>query len=196
MGRRKEPDWYIAITNPNCHKRAECGLAAAGYQAFWPKMRKWTSHARTKTPKEYPILGRYLFVEIPDQEFFTVRNVNGVEALLTGDSGAPATIPAETVWAFRERYMRGEWDFVANETGEFEEFEEFIDECGEVQQRRKLTTRHNRIPSGGRVKIMEGEFANLLTTVRRNQGKNGKLAFLPPGRSEFVYTSESNVRAA
>lgn len=175
--------WYIAITNPNCHKRAECGLAAAGYQAFWPKMRKWTSHARTKTPKEYPILGRYLFVEIPDQEFFTVRNVNGVEALLTGDSGAPATVPAETVWAFRERYMRGEWDFVANETGEF------MTGDGE------LIVRRNRIPSGGRVKIMEGEFANLLTTVR-SRGKNGKLAFLPPGRREFVYTSEGNVRAA
>lgn len=193
----KETDWYIVITNPNCHRRAEYGLAAAGYPAFWPKMRKWTSHARTKIPKEYPILGRYLFVDIPDQEFFTVRNVNGVEALLTGDNGAPATIPAKIVWAFRDRYMRGEWDFVASETGEFEgdEFEEFVDENGEVRLRRKKITRRNSIPNGGRVKIMEGEFANLLTTVRRGS-KNGKLAFLPPGRREFVYTSEGNVRAA
>lgn len=178
MGRT---EWYVAITNPNCHRRAECGLAAVGYQAFWPKLRKWVSHARTKVPKEYPILGRYLFVEIPNGEFFTVRNVHGVEGLLTGDSGAPARIPAETVWAFRERYMRGEWDFVANETGEF-------------MERGDVVTRRNRIPAGARIRIMEGEFADLLTTVRGR--KNGKIQFLPPGKNEFVYTREANVRAA
>lgn len=179
-----EPNWFIAITNPNCHRRAEQGLAAAGYQAFWPKERKWVSHARTKIPKEYPILGRYLFVEIHDGEFYRVRNVNGIEALLTGDSGAPATVPAKTVWAFRERYMRGEWDFVANETGLL------------PTKNGEMVARQNPIPNGARVRIMEGEFADLLTSVRRNQGKNGKLAFLPPGRREFVYTSEGNVRAA
>jgi transcription antitermination factor NusG len=72
--------WYIAITNPNCHRRAEAGLAAIGYRSFWPRLRKWVSHARTKQAKEYPILGRYVFVEIPDREFYAVRNVNGVEA--------------------------------------------------------------------------------------------------------------------
>jgi transcription antitermination factor NusG len=174
--------WYIAITNPNCHRRAESGLAAIGYPTFWPKLRKWTSHARVKVAKEYPILGRYLFVEIPDGEFFAVRNVNGVEALLTGDAGAPAKIPADVVWAFRERYMRGEWDFVANETGEF------LDYRGEP------TTRQNPIPTGAQIRIMEGEFADLLTIVRGR--RNGKLQFLPPGKREFFYTREANVRAA
>lgn len=173
--------WYIAITNPNCHRRAEAGLAAIGYRAFWPKLRKWVSHARTKVAKEYPILGRYVFVEIPDREFFRVRNVNGVEALLTGDNGAPAKIPADIVYAFRDRYMRGEWDFVANETGEFYE-------SGEIK------TRKNRIPTGALVRIMEGEFADLLTVVRGR--KNGKIEFLPPGKRQFFYTREQNVRAA
>lgn len=174
--------WYIAITNPNCHRRAESGLAAIGYRVFWPKLRKWVSHARTKKAKEYPILGRYVFVEIPDGEFYSVRNVNGVEGLLTGDSGAPARIPASVVWGFRERYMRGEWDFVANETGEF------VDASG------ALVTRKNRIPAGAVVRIMEGEFANLMTVIRGR--KNGKLEFLPPGKQQFVYTREANVRAA
>lgn len=174
--------WYIAITNPNCHRRAECGLAAAGYQAFWPKLRKWVSHARTKKAKEYPILGRYLFVEIPDREFYTVRNVNGIEGILTGDNGAPATVPAAVVWNFRERYMRGEWDFVASETGEF------VDEAG------KFITRKTAVPVGAMIRIMEGEFADLLTVVRGRQ--NGKIKFLPPGKREFFYTREANVRAA
>ncbi len=174
--------WYIAVCNPNCHRRAEAGLAAIGYRAFWPKLRKWVSHARTKQAKEYPILGRYVFVEIPDREFYAVRNVNGIEGLLTGDSGAPAKIPAEIVWRFRERWMSGEWDFVANETGEF------VDADGE------LVTRKNRVPVGAVVRIMEGEFADLMTVVRGR--KNGKLEFLPPGKQQFFYTRENNVRAA
>lgn len=176
--------WYVAITNPNCHRRAEAGLAELGYRSFWPKLRKWVSHARTKVPKEYPILGRYLFVEVPDGNFYAVRNVNGVESILTGDDRAPAQIPSNIVYGFRERYMAGEWDFVSNETGEFVDWE-----TGEI------ITRKNPIPSGARVRIMEGEFANLLTTIR-GKSKNGKLVFLPPGHREFVNTRESNVRAA
>lgn len=156
--------WYIAITNPNCHRRAEAGLAELGYQAFWPKMRRWVSHARTKVPKEYPILGRYLFVEIPDHNFYSVRAVNGVEAILTGDDRAPAKVAPEVVYGFRERYMRGEWDMVAQ----------------------------SQIPIGARVRIMEGEFTDLLTTVRRRH--RGKLEFL--ARGKFYTTNEANVRAA
>jgi len=174
--------WYIAITNPNCHRRAENGLASLGYQAFWPKCRKWASHARVKVAKEYPILGRYLFINVPDGNFYAVRNVDGIEALLTGDDRAPAPVPDRVVWQFRERYMRGEWDFVSNETGSFH------DASGE------LVTRKNPIPTGARVKIMEGEFADMLTVVRGQ--RNGKLKFLPPGKSAFAFTRESNVRAA
>lgn len=168
--------WYIAITNPNCHRRAEAGLAAIGYRAFWPKTRRWVSHARTKIAKEYPILGRYLFVEIPDDEFGAVRAVNGVEAFVVGDRREPAKIPAEIVYRFRERYMRGEWDFVTNVTAD-----------GSLDPK-------NRIPPGALVRIMEGEFADMLTVIRGR--KNGKLEFLPAGRSAFAYTRENNVRAA
>lgn len=172
--------WYIAITNPNCQRRAENGLAAIGYRVFWPKLRKWVSHARTKKAKEYPILGRYVFVEIPDHEFYRVRAVNGIEGLLAGDSGAPAKVPSEIVWRFQERYMRGEWDFVTNETGEF------MNDDGDV------VVRKNRIPAGALVKIMEGEFADLMTVIRGR--KNGKLEFL--ARGKWAYTHEQNVRAA
>lgn len=174
--------WYIAITNPNCHRRAEAGLAAIGYRAFWPRARRWVSHARTKKAKEFPVLGRYLFVEIPDKEFYRVCNVNGIEGLLTCERRAPAKIPSEIVWRFQERYLAGEWDFVANDTGQF------FDKKGD------LISRHNMIPLGAIVRIMEGEFADLMTVIRGR--KNGKLEFLPPGKREFFYTREGNVRAA
>lgn len=172
--------WYVAITNPNCHRRAESGLAAIGYRVFWPRLRKWVSHARTKKAKEYPILGRYVFVEIPDREFGKVRSVNGIEGFVNGDNGAPVSIPASAVWEFHDRHAAGEWDFVSNETGMF------FGKDGE------LTTRFNRIPSGAIVRVMEGEFANLLATIRGR--KNGKLEFL--ARGKWAYTHEANVRAA
>lgn len=176
--------WYIVVTNPNCHRRAETGLAAIGYQAFWPKYRKWASHARVKVAKEYPVLGRYLFVEVPDGNFWGVRAVHGIEGFLTGEDGAPAEVHERIVWDFRGRYMRGEWDFVALETGEFMD-----SKTGEI------TTRCNEVPIGARVRIMEGEFADLLVIVR-GRNRNDKLKFLPPGRTQFVHTAESNVRAA
>lgn len=176
--------WYVVVTNPNCHRRAESGLAELGYRAFWPKLRKWVSHSRIKVAKEYPILGRYLFVEVPDGNFFRVACVDGVEAILKGVDGDPAKVPDHVVWAFRERYMRGEWDFVSSETGMF---------WDHAQQ--KMMTRRNPLPSGARVRIMEGEFADLITTIR-GRSRNGKLEFLPPGAHKFVATRASNVRAA
>lgn len=159
--------WYCTLVNPNCHRRAERGLAELGYRSDWPKYLKWVSHARTKVAKEYPVLGRYMFVEIPDRNFFAVRNVHGIEGLLTNHNGAPQEIPEEVVWHFRERWMSGEWDMISK----------------------------SQIPIGALVRIMEGEFAELLTVVR-GRTKNGKLEFLPPGRRQFVYTREDNVRAA
>lgn len=174
--------WYVAITNPNCQRRAEAGLAAIGYQSFWPKLRKWVSHARTKVAKEYPILGRYLFVEIPDGRFGAIRSVHGIRELVTDGCGVPAPVSAEIVWHFRQRYMRGEWDFVINETGLIP---------GEDG---RPTTRRNPIPVGAIVRIMEGQFADILTVVRGV--RNGRVRFLPPGKREFVTTRETNVRAA
>lgn len=174
--------WYIAITNPNCQRRAEAELAALGYGVFWPKLKKWVSHARVKKAKEYPILGRYIFVEIPDGNFWTVRNVNGIEALVTNETGSPQGIPESVVWAFRRRYLSGEWDFVANETGAF------LNKSGEI------TIRRNPIPLGAIVRIMEGEFADMLAVVRGQPG--GKLKLLTQGNTRFIHTQQSNVRAA
>lgn len=159
--------WYIAITNPNCHRRAEAGLAAIGYRSFWPKLRKWASHARVKTAKEYPILGRYLFVDLPDGNFWAARNVYGIEAFVTADRGEPAIVPSSVVTGFLERYMAGEWDYVAKDA----------------------------IPTGARIRVMEGEFADLLTIVR-GRSRGGRLKFLPPGGRAFVTIREENARAA
>jgi transcription antitermination factor NusG len=177
--------WFIAITNPNCHRRAEAELASLGYRAFWPKMRKWTSHARVKTPKEYPILGRYLFVEVDEgegQSFWTARKVNGIEDFLRGMDRHYAPVQDEVVYEFMRRYLSGEWDMIEREKSEVVD-----DETGEISMR--------GLPVGARIEIMEGEFEGLLTVVR-GYNSRGRVKFLPPGKREFVFTREENARAA
>lgn len=177
-------NWYIAVVNPNCHARAAGELASLGYSAFWPRLRRWVSHARTKIAKYYPVLGRYIFVEIPDRNFWTVRAVNGIELLLTDEAGSPARIPAAVVYSFRERFMAGEWDYVSQDG------RPVFNEAGELE----TYVINDPLPIGGRIRIMEGEFENLLTVIRGYQ--NGKLKFLPPGKSKFHFTAVENARAA
>jgi transcription antitermination factor NusG len=75
--------WFCAVTNPNCQARAALGLYEIGYRTFYPKSRRWVSHARVRKAKETPVLGRYIFVEMDpendQQSFHAIRNVNGIE---------------------------------------------------------------------------------------------------------------------
>lgn len=168
--------WYCAVTNPNCQRRAELELYALGFRTYTPKLRKWVSHARVKKAVERPLMGRYLFVEVDTkrQSFFAVRSANGVEGVVSGPVMSsvgivvgPMPIPSHYVESFRMRQMAGEWDYVAKDP----------------------------LPIGAQIRIMEGEFADLMTIIR-GYSSNGKIKFLPPGKQEFKHTSDTNVRAA
>jgi len=184
--------WYCAITNPNCQKRAELELYSLGFRTFAPKLRKWVSHARVRKAVERPLLNRYLFVEIdPEQQsYYAVRAVNGIEGLISapvmtrfGVAVEPVPIPARYVESFRRRYMAGEWDFVTQEPIEY------VDEYGEV-----LTRQNPPIPIGARVRIVEGEFDNMLATVVNLH--RGKLHCKILDTNTYARLRDHGVRAA
>lgn len=158
--------WFCAVTNPNCQARAALGLYELGYRTFYPKARRWVSHARTKTAKEKPLLGRYIFVEVdhPKQSFGAVRAINGIEGFVSNPD--PVQIPSVFVQRFRERYMRGEWDEVAG----------------------------GPLVVGCRIRIMEGQFANMLATVTKAKGK--RIDFKLHGENRYGREHDSSVRAA
>lgn len=158
--------WFCAVTNPNCQARASLGLYELGYRSFYPKKRCWVAHARTRTAKEKPLLGRYLFVEVdqPRQSFGAVRAVNGIEGFVSNPD--PVRIPAKMVESFRLRQMAGEWDEVAS--------------CPLVV--------------GCRIRVMEGQFANMLATVTKAKGR--KIDFKLHGENRYGREQESAVRAA
>lgn len=167
--------WFCVMTNPGCQPRAALGLYAAGYRTFMPKVRKWATHARVRKAVEKPLLGRYLFVEVdhPRQSFGAVRLVNGVETVLSGVSGhgdarkfGPLPFPSHFVENLRYRYMQGEWDEIAK----------------------------GPLPVGARIRVVEGEFENLLATITNRKGS--KITFKLKDTNTYQTMHECSVRAA
>lgn len=171
--------WFCAITNPNCQARAALGLHELGYRTFYPKVRRWVTHARVKQAKDKPLLGRYIFVEVDpkndQQSFYAVRAVNGIESVLSswqptrfGMQVLPAPFSSDWIASMRVRQMAGEWD----ET-------------------------KGAIPIGARIKLMEGEFADRLATVTAKEGRTEKtIVFKLHGENQYGKLHVSNVRAA
>lgn len=180
--------WFCAVTNPNCQARAALGLYEAGYRTFYPKVRRWVSHARTKIAKEKPLLGRYIFVEVdqPRQSFGAVRAVNGIEGFVANPD--PVQVPGYYVQRMRERYLYGEWDFVRQETCPFYAW-------NEKKERLELAYRKNDpMPIGARIKIVEGEFADMLATITARKGR--RIDFKLCGENRYGRMNESSARAA
>lgn len=167
--------WFCIVTNPNCQRRAELELYSRGYRTFSPKIRRWASHARVRKAVERPLLGRYMFVEVDHREdghqsFGEVRNVNGVEMILSGvlpdRTWGPLDFPEHWVEGLLTRYLSGEWDEVAK----------------------------GPIPVGARVRIVEGEFDNMLATVTNI--KSGKFHCKLLDTNIYTQLREYGVRAA
>jgi transcription antitermination factor NusG len=159
--------WFCLMTNPGCQGRAALGLYAAGYRTFMPKIRKWATHARVRKAVEKPLLGRYLFVEVdhPRQNFGAVKAVNGVETLIS-TLGTPTPFPSHWVEDLRYRYMSGEWDEIAK----------------------------GPLPVGARIRVVEGEFENLLATVTNRKGS--RITFKLKDTNQYQTMHECSVRAA
>lgn len=179
----RQARWFCIVTNPNCQRRAELGLAYRGYRTFWPKYRKWASHARVKIAKEYPLFGRYLFVEVEGDNFGAAKAIDGVEGFV-GIAGEPVPMPGGYVEDLWRRYLDGEWDFVR-------EFSVIRDDFGDG-----YTVRHNPIiPESARIRLMIGEFEDRLAKVLGYTGK-GKVRYVPYGQQKEYRIGLEHVRAA
>lgn len=159
--------WYCAFVRPNRHRRAELELQRLGFRTFYPRARKWISHARVKTAAERPILGRYLFVEVdfPAQSFGEVLGLFDVEGMVS-NLGNPCPFPSRLVEGFIGRYLAGEWDEVGK----------------------------GSIPVGARIRIVEGEFQDALATVVSGKGRRLDCKLL--GETKVTRLNQCSVRAA
>lgn len=158
-------NWYVVVTHPGREMRARLEIEQLGYRTFLPTMRKWVSHARVKKAVHRPLLARYLFVDIPDGEYGRISDRPSISNIISNERG-PACVPSHFVEAFMHRFLRGEWDQVANE----------------------------RLPVGARIRVVAGEFEDLLATVTSVKGHQVSAKLFKENR--YVKMHESSVRAA
>lgn len=163
------PQWFCVVVDPGANRAAEYFLTSAGFRVFAPKERRWASHARVKVAKEYPLIGRYLFVEVdhPRQSFAAVRAAQGVECLISSN-GIPDVMPRAEVEDLLSRYIAGAFD----------------------------ETRGEAIPIGGRVCMMDGPFENWIATVT-GRSAGGRYTVKPKGQQlELRKVYEHSLRPA
>jgi transcription antitermination factor NusG len=160
--------WFAAYTNIKCETRAQLGVAALGYRAYLPEFTKWVTHSRVRTVVKRPLFNRYLFVELdPSRDGFgEIRDVNGIEAMV-GNSGVPMVMPERFIADLMHRQLSGEFDYASEEAFQV----------------------------GARVKIVQGQFDELLATVISAKVGSSMVDVKIVGEAKSIRMHTSGVRA-
>lgn len=103
--------WYVVYTGIQWEDRVAESLRLAGFDTYYPRMRKDIIHHRTKCiiTKTFPLFNRYLFVAVPTGAFGAIREVDGVECFL-GVGGTPLPVPGRLVAEFQTAEMDMQFD--------------------------------------------------------------------------------------
>lgn len=180
--------WYVVQVAPGCHAQVAGKLQERHLlRVFYPVMRRWKSHARQRREWLVPLLGRYIFVEIPDGGFELVRQCDGVQAFLC-NAMRPVTISERIVGGMMARQMQGEWDFVTPVVRYLK-----TDDRGELARDRRGNTQwiernNGDLPARARVRIIEGEFADRLAIIL-SSGSMTKVKLLGDDREVKLLTT-------
>ena len=130
--------WFVAYCGVRQEFRASSDLNAKGIEAYVPREKHTRAHARIIDTVERVIFPRYLFFKLDEgQSFYTVKQTDGIEAIIGATS--PQPIPYEWVHEIRERERAGQFDYTRKDIPTFQ--------------------------NGEAVKIIGGPFAGQLATI-------------------------------
>ncbi|KRB26310.1 hypothetical protein ASE05_10405 [Mesorhizobium sp. Root172] len=97
---------------------AERSIRDAGFECYYPRMRKEIVHHRTnvRIVRRFPLFTGYIFVALPSANGEYLKDCEGLGRLLSydGEYGKPWQVPTGAV----ERYMRAEADLEFDDTKE------------------------------------------------------------------------------
>ena len=90
--------WYAVYTQPRKEGVAHEHLARQGFQTYWPRYRKSTSHARKLQEVTASLFPRYLFAsfDAADAGWRVIRSTRGVIGIVR-QGLAPAPVPQRLV---------------------------------------------------------------------------------------------------
>jgi transcription elongation factor/antiterminator RfaH len=131
--------WFLVHTQPKSEHRAELHLGAQGFRTHLPQIDKTIRHARQFRTVRAPLFPRYIFIilDLGRDRWLSVRSTVGVSALFSCD-GRPIPVPEGIV-------------------------EALLDHTDEAN----LTLFQTGLRTGQSVRILTGQFANLVGTLER-----------------------------
>lgn len=114
----EEPKWYGVITNPRCEKRAALSIMDAlrprdldrELAVYLPVETYFAYHARKQEIRTRPLLVRYVFVFIRDDDMHIIRECDGVRDFVRNAGGRPAPVIVAELAKLRDREEAGEFD--------------------------------------------------------------------------------------
>jgi transcription antitermination factor NusG len=126
----KAPKWYGVTTNPRCEKRAALSIMDAlkprdtwrDLAVYLPVETYWARHARKVESRTRPLLLRYVFVYIREDDMHVVKACDGVMDWVRGPGGFPCLVNVKELNALRDREEDGEFDGTRSDDfgGEFQ----------------------------------------------------------------------------
>lgn len=100
--------WYVIYTRPREETIAEENLIRQGFQTYWPRYRRRSSHARKVQEVAASLFPRYLFARfsLKDAGWRVIRSTRGVAGLVS-QGFDPTPIPAHFIEDIRSREDEG-----------------------------------------------------------------------------------------
>ena len=141
--------WYAVRTNPKCEIKATRSLRRAGFGAYLPEMKIERQHHRTKAwiEKKLCLMPRYLFVDMTDDDWFTLRRCDGVQSVM-GVDGVYQPMPTGTVERFMAMQANLEFDDTREAKRRHNKF-----------SKTKTEMVCQKFPIGSRIRAKDGPFS-------------------------------------
>ena len=93
-------NWFAVYTNPRSEKKAYAELLSKGITAYLPLQRTLKQWSDRKKWVEEPLFRSYLFVHIPQSQYFEVLNTFGIVRYVTFE-GKAVPVPQKQIDAIR-----------------------------------------------------------------------------------------------
>ncbi len=108
--------WYAIYTAPRAEKKAHAELVSKGIESYLPLQRTLKLWSDRKKWVEEPLFRSYLFVNIPQNQYFDVLNTPGVVRYITFE-GKAVPVPEKQIEAIRYYLadLSDPFDYLSNE---------------------------------------------------------------------------------
>lgn len=136
--------WRVLSVAPVAEKKVLTSLLERGLTGYYPVERVWRGQAGRRKPQDRPLIARYVFADLRDDQIPTAARLSGVINLL-GNASGPYVMPEGFIAHLQMAEAAGEFD--------------------------KTRSQKTKLTPGRRVKIARGQFQGLVGAIHALKGE-------------------------